>query len=225
MEFMFDIVTFDCYGTLIDWENGIADAFDEAMRRDGVRIAREEILQSYAAIEPVVEQERYRTYREVLAEVAMRVASSHGWPLTFERAGFLADSLPEWKAFPDTNAALERMKAGGIKLGILTNCDDHLNAATRRNHFTVEFDLVITAQQVRAYKPASPHFDAARERIGNLRWLHAAQSNFHDIIPANRFHIPNAWINRKHETALEGGVPTYEFHDVRGLAEWISAER
>jgi len=215
MDFMFDFVTFDCYGTLIDWENGIADAFAQAYGA----IDRDAVLRAYAEIEPVVESERYRRYREVLDETAARIARRFG--LT-PRAGFLPESLPHWKAFDDTNDALERMRAAGIKLGILTNCDDDLNAATRRNHFTVEFDLVITAQQVRAYKPAPAHFDAARERIGNARWLHAAQSNFHDVVPCNLFNIPNAWINRKKEAPLAGGVPTYEFADVKGLAEFLT---
>lgn len=222
MEFMmFDIVTFDCYGTLIDWERGIADAFQYAMDRDGININRDDILRAYAAIEPVVEQERYRSYRDVLTETAARIANMHGWPLSYSRAEFLAESLPQWKPFADTNDALERMRGAGIRLGLLTNCDDDLIAATRRHHFTVDFDVVVTAEQVRAYKPAPPHFTTARERIGNARWLHAAQSNFHDIVPCTRFNIPNAWINRKHETPLEGGVPGQEFNDVKGLADWL----
>jgi len=218
---LFDVVTFDCYGTLIDWESGIAGAFEEAMARDGIRIGRDDILRAYAAIEPLVEQERYRCYRDVLTETAMRVANMHGWPLSYSRSGFLADSLPEWKAFPDTNAALERLRDSGHRLGILTNCDVDLNAATRRNHFTVDFEFVVTAEEVRSYKPARGHFDAGRDRAGE-RWLHAAQSNFHDIVPANLFNIPNAWINRKGETALAGGTPTKELRDMAGLADWLA---
>jgi len=220
---LYDVLTFDCYGTLIDWESGIAAAFEEAMARDGIRIDRHDILQAYAAIEPLVEQERYRSYRDVLTETAMRVANMHGWPLSYSRAGFLAESLPRWKAFPDTNDALQRLRDAGHELGILTNCDVDLNAATRRNHFTVEFDFVVTAEEVRSYKPARAHFDAGRERAGDRRWLHAAQSNFHDIIPANLFGIPNAWINRKAQTALPGGVPTKELADMAGLAEWLGS--
>ena len=217
----YDIVTFDCYGRLIDWESGIAGAFEEAMARDGIRIERDDVLRAYAAIEPLVEQERYRSYRDVLTETAMRVANMHGWPLAYSRAGFLAESLPLWKPFADTNRSLERLRAAGYKLGLLTNCDDDLIAATRRNHFTVDIDLVITAQQVHDYKPAPAHFEAARSRIGNARWLHAAQSNFHDIVPCNVFNVPNAWINRKRETALAGGTPTREFSDLVGLADWL----
>ena len=113
---------------------------------------------------------------------------------------------------------------GGYRLGILSNTDDDLIAATRK-HFTVDFDLVITAQQVGSYKPAPGHFVAARERIGDARWLHAAQSNFHDVVPTNRMNVPNvatrvanAWINRKHERALPDGVPTYEYPDMASFA-------
>jgi len=220
---LFDIVTFDCYGTLVDWESGIVDAFEEAMERDGIRIERDDILRAYAAIEPLVEQERYRSYREVLTETASRVANMYGWPLAYSRAGFLAESLPRWKAFADTNESLHRLRDANIRLGILTNCDDDLIAATIRNQFTVSFDLVITAQQVLSYKPAPAHFLTARERIGDARWLHAAQSNFHDIVPANVFNIPNAWINRKHESPGAGGVPMHEFGDMRAFADWLTS--
>ena len=206
-----DIITFDCFGTLIDWESGIADAFGSANRQD--------VLRAYAEIEPVVEQERYRSYREVLNEVGSRVAARLGLTV---RADFLPDSLPQWKPFADTNGALERLRGAGVMLGLLTNCDDDLIAATIRNQFTVDFDLVITAEQVRAYKPATPHFAAARQRIRNACWLHAAQSNFHDIVPTNQLGIENAWINRRHETPLEGGVPGHEFANMKGLADWLA---
>jgi len=115
----FDIVTFDCYGTLIDWESGIAEAFLRAAAEDGVTLDRKAVLDAYASVEPHVEQEHYRPYREVLAETATRVAHSLGWPLAFERAHFLAASLPEWRPFADTNPALERLHGAGIRLGIL----------------------------------------------------------------------------------------------------------
>ncbi len=97
--------------------------------------------------------------------------------------GFLAESLPLWIPFPDTNAALERLFRAGYQLGILSNVDDDLLAGTRK-HFTVPFDLIVTAQQVGSYKPADGHFTTARERVGGRRWLHAAQSHFHDVTPA-----------------------------------------
>jgi 2-haloalkanoic acid dehalogenase type II len=206
----FDIVTFDCYGTLIDWESGIAGAFLE-----NTGLPREDVIRAHAAIEPVVEREQYLPYRDVLTETAVRVATALG--KTLAGGTFLPQSLPTWKPFPDTNPALERLRAAGYRLGILSNVDDDLLAETRR-HFTVDFDLIITAQQVRSYKPAPGHFTAAKERIGSARWLHAAQSNFHDIVPVNAMNVPTAWVNRRGQTPLPGGIPTYEVRDMAGLA-------
>jgi 2-haloalkanoic acid dehalogenase type II len=201
----FDIITFDCYGTLIDWENGIRAAFERA------GVDGSEALRRYAEIEPLVERERYRPYREVLAETAARIA-----PNADPR--FLAQSLGSWMPFADTNPSLERLRAAGIRLGILSNIDDNLLTATRR-HFTVGFDLIVTAQQVQSYKPAHAHFLEARARIGDARWLHAAQSNFHDIVPCNGLGIANAWINRHAEAPQPGGTPRYEFPDLSSLAD------
>lgn len=218
----YDVVTFDCYGTLIDWETGIGDAFVRAASEDGVTLDRDEVLRAYAETEEVVEHEQYRPYVDVLTETATRVARALGWPLAYERATFLASSLPEWRAFPDTNAALERLRDAGYTLGILSNIDDVLLAATRR-HFTVDFDIIVTAQQVRSYKPGHAHFLTARQQhIGDQRWLHAAQSNLHDIVPANPLGIPTAWINRHARPALPGGTPTYELRDLAGLAELLA---
>src|SRR5687767_513437 len=110
----FDIVTFDCYGTLIDWESGIAGAF---LKTTG--LPREDVLRAHAAIEPVVERERYRSYREVLTETALRVTEALGAPIA--DGGFLPESLPDWKPFGDTNPALERLRDAGYRLGILSN--------------------------------------------------------------------------------------------------------
>jgi 2-haloalkanoic acid dehalogenase type II len=214
----YDIVTFDCYGTLVDWESSISDAFLRAAHEDRIDLRREDVLSTYARIEPVVEGERFRLYRDVLTETATRVAHALGWPLASERGTFLVDSMASWKPFPDTNPALERLRAAGYKLGILSNVDDDLLGATRR-HFTVDFDLIVTAQQVHSYKPGHAHFLTAKEQIGGQRWLHAAQSNFHDIAPATALGIDNAWVNRLSET---GGVtPTHEVRDMAGLAELL----
>lgn len=210
----FDIVTFDCYGTLIDWESGIAAAFQKS-----TGLPREDVIRAHAAIEPLVEREQYLSYHDVLTETALRIAQTLGKPLP--DGTFLPASLPHWKPFADTNPALERLRAAGYRLGILSNVDDDLLAETRR-HFTVDFDLIITAQQVRSYKPAPGHFLAAKECIGSARWLHAAQSNFHDIVPVNAMGVPTAWVNRRGETPLPGGVPTYEVRDMAGLADLLA---
>ena len=211
----YDIITFDCYGTLIDWESGIISAFQSAAAKDGVELRGDQIIEAYAAEEPSVEFAPYRSYREVLAKTASRVAAKLGWNLPPERAGFLAASLPEWQPFRDTNPALERL-ARRFQLGILSNIDDDLLTATRK-HFTADFDLIVTAQQVESYKPGLAHFKEAIVRAGEKRLLHAAQSYFHDVVPTRKLGIPVVWINRKGSRVEPGGpIPT---HEVRTLAE------
>ncbi|HXI90227.1 MAG TPA: HAD family hydrolase [Blastocatellia bacterium] len=211
----YDLITFDCYGTLIDWEAGIISAFQSEAAKDHVELRDDQIIEAYAAEEPVVESAPYRSYREVLAETARRVAPKLGWNLPAERAGFLAASLPKWQPFPDTNPALERLTRR-FQLGILSNIDDDLLTATRK-HFTADFDLIVTAQQVKSYKPGLAHFKAAIVRAGEKRLLHAAQSYFHDVVPIRKLGIPVVWINRKGSRVETGGpIPT---HEVRTLAE------
>jgi 2-haloalkanoic acid dehalogenase type II len=217
----YDLVTFDCYGTLVDWEGGIAGACTRAAQADGVRLDRAAVLAAYHAVEPAVQAEGYRRYRAVLAEAARRTAERLGWVLDAARSGFLADSLPDWPPFPDTNAALERLAGAGYRLGILSNVDDDLLAGTRR-HFTVAFEFCVTAEQVGAYKPARPHFDRGRELAGGRRWLHAAQSWFHDVVPAHALGIPVAWINRKGEPGTGAARPDREFRTLGELADWLA---
>jgi 2-haloalkanoic acid dehalogenase type II len=217
---LYDVITFDCYGTLIDWESGISAAFARATAADAPQPDLAQVLRLYAEIEPDVEAAPYRRYREVLTETAQQVAERLGWPLSRERAGFLPESLPDWPPFADTNQALERLAAAGYSLGILSNVDDDLLAGTRR-HFTVAFDLIVTAQQVSSYKPGHSHFTEARQRLGGKRWLHAAQSYFHDVVPARALGIPVAWINRKSEVASDGGRADREFHTLTELADWL----
>ena len=218
---LYDIITFDCYGTLIDWEAGIGRAFAAAARADGVTLEPLAVLGAYAELEPLVEAETYRRYRDVLAETARRVAARLGWRLASSGAGFLPESLPRWPPFPDTKPALERLANAGHRLGILSNVDDDLLAATLR-HFSVNFDLLVTAQEVGSYKPAHGHFLTARRRIGEGRWLHAAQSYFHDVVPARALGIPVAWINRKDEVAPDGGRADREFRTLAELADWLA---
>src|SRR5687767_10185537 len=217
----YDVLTFDCYGTLVDWERGIADAFAGAARGDGVALDRAALLAAYHEIEPVVQAERYRAYREVLALTARRVAERVGWRMAAGRETFLPESLPAWPAFPDTNGALRRLAEAGHRLAILSNVDDDLLAGTLR-HLDVSFEFVVTAQQVGAYKPAPAHFEAARKRIGGARWLHVAQSYVHDIVPARRLGIPSAWINRKREPARGAGRPDAEFTTLAEAADWLA---
>lgn len=220
METDFDIITFDCYGTLIDWEGGIIGAFQEEASRDGVTLDADEIIAAYMSVEPQVESESYLPYSEVLARAALQAAEKIGWQLAPERAGFLAASVPRWQPFADTNQALERLSEK-YKLGILSNIDDSLLAETRK-YFTVTFDLIVTAEQVRSYKPGFAHFEAAAARLGGKRQLHAAQSYFHDVVPARKLNLPVVWVNRKNEIAKGGGpIPTAEVKNLTELADLL----
>jgi 2-haloacid dehalogenase/putative hydrolase of the HAD superfamily len=220
---IWDVVTFDCYGTLIDWETGISTALLTLAKKHGWNATREGLLAAYHQVEPVVEAEHYRSYRDTLGESGTRVARTFGWELPESDRSFLAESLWSWRPFPDTNAALERLADAGIRLGILSNVDDDLLEQTRR-HFTVPFEFAVTAEQVRSYKPELGHFLAARERIGDVPWLHAAQSYFHDILPCVALNIPCAWVNRKQEAPSQEERPGFEVCNLEELAGRIVVE-
>src|SRR5438094_7097940 len=147
---LYDIVTFDCYGTLIDWDRGIVDAFADAVAAHGGNLDERRALETYERVEPIVEAEGYRSYREVLTESVRRVARQLGWALPESRAGFLAESLPSSPPFPDKNAALARLVRAGLPLGILPHVDDDLLAGTRRQ-LRVDLYLLDTAQVVRSH--------------------------------------------------------------------------
>jgi 2-haloacid dehalogenase/putative hydrolase of the HAD superfamily len=219
----FEYITFDCYGTLIDWEAGISEATIKECQTGGIEIDRAEVLRLHAEIEPEVQSGPYRPYREVLTEVALRMAERLHWSADPARSGFLADSLPAWRPFADTNPALQRLQRAGIKFGILSNIDDDLLKGTL-HHLTVPFDMLITAQQVRSYKPAPRHFHEARKCLAGKRWLHAAQSYFHDIEPAATLGIPVVWVNRKHEQASGKSRPDAEVDTLTGLADLLGVD-
>ncbi|MBI4517591.1 MAG: HAD hydrolase-like protein [Deltaproteobacteria bacterium] len=222
----YDVITFDCYGTLIDWIGGITTAIEAAACSAGLVIERTAIFPAYLRAEAQVEQLSYRPYREVLAECARRVAAELGWTLPAAQSGLLAESVPQWRPFPDTNPALERLHTAGYRLGIISNVDDDLLAATRR-HFRTDFAFLVTAQRVGSYKPAHAHFLEARRRIAaggaGTRWLHAAQSYYHDVVPACALGIPVAWVNRHHEALAPGAAhPLHEVPDLAHLAAWLA---
>ncbi|MBA3584823.1 MAG: haloacid dehalogenase [Gemmatimonadetes bacterium] len=215
------VVTFDCYGTLIDWETGIWNAFREAAGYDGVTLDREGVTAAYHAIEPKVEAGPFRPYRDVLATTARRVAAECGWTISADRAAFLPRSLGGWPPFADTNAALERL-AGRVRLGILSNVDEDLLEQTRRR-LSVEFDFWVTADRVESYKPDLAHFEAARPFVGDPGgWVHVAQSLYHDVAPANVLGLPVVWVNRSNEPRPpEGPLADREVRDLADLAEWL----
>jgi 2-haloalkanoic acid dehalogenase type II len=219
----YDVITFDCYGTLIDWEAGMAEAFCATAAADGVTLEQAAVLAALFDTRAAAEAPEYRSYRDILTDTAVRVGERLGWRIGRERAAFFPESLAHWKPFPDTNDALERLSRAGYVLGILSNVDDDLLAGTLR-HLAVHFSLLVTAQQVRSYKPAPAHFTTARDRIGPRRWLHAAQSYFHDVTPARAHGIPVAWINRKADVPTGAARPDREFRTLTELADWLAWE-
>jgi 2-haloacid dehalogenase len=208
-------VTFDCYGTLIDWESGAYDAFQKEADRDGFTIDKNALVPLFLNISREIEKGSYELYAEVLRRTAVRAASELGWDLEPSRSGFLPNSVPSWPPFRETNAQLERF-AKKFELGILSNIDDKLLGATRR-HFRSDFDLVVTAQQVRSYKPDPAHFKECQRRIGGKTgWVHIASGYETDVEPCLKLKVPVIWVNRHGET-LESGAkkPTEEVKNLK----------
>ena len=219
----YDVITFDCYGTLVDWESGISSAIVDAAARAGIEVRPWTALALYMEIEPAVQAEAYTSYRTVLAEAARRVAARLNWTPGPRDSGFLPDSLPGWPVFDDTRAGLRRLVEAGYRLGILSNVDEDLLAATRRAlDIPFEPDLIVTAEAVGSYKPAVGHFIEARRRVGDARWLHAAQSWFHDVVPASELEIPVAWVNRNSEDIRPDGSPAIVVGSVGQLADALT---
>ena len=183
-----------------------------------------ELLELYQEEEKRIEgQMPYRKYREVLALAASSAARKFGKTIPEKLSTVLAEQLPSWSPFPDTNPAIERL-ATEYTLGILSNVDNDLLAGTLK-HFTVPFDLVVTAERVRSYKPGTEHFEEARRIIGADRgWLHVAASLYHDIEPASRLGINTAWINRKNspEGKRLKGTIVRETKNLTQLADWLA---
>jgi 2-haloacid dehalogenase len=214
-------VTFDCYGTLIDWETGAYDAYGAEAERDGFTVDREAMMPLFLSIQRQIEAGSYELYAEVLRRTAVRSAGELGWDLEPSRSGFLPASVPRWPPFRETNAQLERF-AKKFELGILSNIDDKLLGATRR-HFRVDFDLVVTAQQVRSYKPDPAHFKECARRIGGKRgWVHVASGYDTDVAPCLKEKVPVIWVNR-HGQKLEQGQrkPTEEVKNLREAAKLL----
>jgi 2-haloalkanoic acid dehalogenase type II len=203
----FEVITFDCYGTLIDWETGIRKAFHDALLRTGAKTSLDaRVFELYAVEEQRLEKETpHLSYRGVLTKSALSVARKVGWDLSEDQASFLAEDLPRWVPFSDTNPALEAL-GRRHSLGILSNVDNDLLAGTLK-HLKARFEILITAENVQSYKPAYPHFNEARRIIGDRHWLHVAASQYHDIEPALKLGISAVWVNRKNIPLSEKRVP------------------
>jgi 2-haloacid dehalogenase/putative hydrolase of the HAD superfamily len=203
-------VTFDVYGTLIDWEKGVAEAFQKEAARDGFTLNIDEVIGHFHDISRDIEGGSYELYAEVLRRTALEIAKRIEWPLEPSRSGFLPDSVHRWQAFKETNTQLKKFEKK-FNIGLISNVDDKLLGQTRR-HIPFDYDLVVTAQQVRSYKPDPAHFKEAARRIGGKKgWVHVAASLYHDVEPCIKDKIPVIWVNRKKEV-LEPGQkkPTAE---------------
>ena len=207
----FDALSFDCYGTLIDWEAGIAAVLSPWARETGLDLSDEALLLAYADNEAAVAREAPTTlYPEVLAAAFRRTGADLGKPVSDEWASRLGRSVPDWPAFPDSADALARL-AKHYKLIIVSNVHRDGFAGSNQ-HLGGDFAAIITAEDVGAYKPAGNHFralDAALTDLGveRTRLLHVAQSLFHDHVPAKREGLPSVWINRRHNRPGWGATP------------------
>jgi 2-haloacid dehalogenase len=204
----FDVLTFDCYGTLIDWEAGILTARHEALDERAPALPDDEaLLATFGRHEAATEAGPYLPYREVLGRVLRGIGAEVGVEPDEAVVGAFGGSVVDWPAFPDSAVALASLHER-FKLGVITNCDDDLFAASARR-LGLEFDWVITAQQARRYKPNPRGFELAFERIGlpPRRILHVAQSLFHDHVPAKRLGLSTVWVDRRHDRPGSGATP------------------
>jgi len=206
----FTTISFDCYGTLIDWESGMLPVLRDMLGRHGRNLTDSDILELYAEFEAEAESGPYRKYRDVLQAVVRSFAGRLGFVPSSSDIRSLAASVPQWPPFPDTVAALRKLKSR-YKLAVISNIDDGLFAETSRL-LAVEFDAVITAEQSGSYKPSLRNFQLALRRLAVApeHLLHAAQSVYHDVVPAQSLGISTVWVNRKSARPGIGAVRSVE---------------
>ena len=206
----FDVLTFDCYGTLIDWESGILAALRAPLGAHGIAESDDDVLAAFARHEAEIEAGPYRRYRDVLGEVLAAMVGHFGAEASAEQRATFGGSVADWPAFPDSAAALAALHER-FKLGVITNCDDDLFAASQRK-LGVDFDYLVTAQQAKRYKPNARGFELMFERVGlpPARILHVAQSLYHDHVPAKRLGLSTVWVNRREGKAGSGATPPAE---------------
>jgi 2-haloacid dehalogenase len=203
----FEALTFDCYGTLIDWETGILAALRPVLDAHDAALQDEPLLEAFARREAALEAGPYLRYADVLAGSLGGIGQDLGFAPSADEQRAFGRSVADWPAFGDSPAALARLKER-FKLGVITNCDDDLFAASNER-LGVDFDWVVTAEQARGYKPRVENFIFAFERIDvpRERILHVAQSLFHDHVPAKALGMTTAWIDRRHGRAGGGATP------------------
>ena len=211
--------TFDCYGTLIDWNAGIGAVLERLWGAE----QRTTLLRRYHELEPQVQAEEYRSYAEVLTLTLERLANDVGYGIPEGESGVLAHSLPDWPAFPEAPKALAALRERGWSLAILSNVDRDLLHESGK-HLGAPIDLTVTAEDVDAYKPAHAHFERFRELTtpGEGEHVHVGASLFHDIAPANELGIPSVWISRGGDDShahTADATPDVELPDLTGLPD------
>lgn len=230
----FKVLTFDCYGTLIDWESGMVEALRPLSERAGRALSRDEILEAHARHES--SQQTWTpgmVYRDLLAIVYKRLAEEWGVAVTAEDCAAYGDSVRFWPAFADSAGALQYLKKH-YRLVILSNVDNRSFAHSNRK-LEVEFDAVYTAEDVGSYKPSERNFDYMLEKLASLgvqkaEILHTAESMFHDHGPANRHGLASCWIYRRHDqqgfgaTMNPGEMPKYDFR-FNSMADLVKAHQ
>ena len=217
------VVTLDVYGTLVDWETGVFDAFSKEAERDGYTLSRDELIPLFLKYQQEIKGGSYELYAEVLRRAAVAISKELGWPLEPSRSGFLPDSVKRWPPFKESNTQLDRL-AKKFEIGLISNIDDKLLGETRR-HFKADFDLVVTAQQVRSYKPDPAHFKEAERRLGTKKgWVHITSSYHYDVEPCLKAKIPVIWVNRNKETLdASQKKPTAEVKTLLEAAKLLGA--
>lgn len=223
----FEWLSFDCYGTLIDWESGILGYLQPLLEKKCRFATDEEVLAIYSELEPRHQSGPYHSYREVLAAVVRDFGREFRFPVTPAEAVGLADSIANWEPFDDTVAGLRQLQSR-YKLAILSNIDDDLFAFSARQ-LEVHFDSVLTAQQLRSYKPSLANFRALLRQLAvdRSRLLHVAESLYHDVAPAKSLGIATVWVNRRQgrtgASKLADIRPDFEVRNIGELAEKVFA--
>ncbi len=220
-----EAITFDCYGTLIDWEQGILNALQPVLAPRAIDAESDELLERYARHEAALEAGTYRPYRDVLSHALRELCAELGFAATDDDARRFVEAMGDWPAFHDTASALRRLHER-YRLGVITNCDRDLFARSNQR-LGVTFDWVVTAEDARAYKPSQRPFELAFETIDvpRDRILHAAQSLFHDHVPARELGLTSVWVDRRHgrsgfgATPPASATPDLTVTDMRSLAD------
>lgn len=218
----FRVATFDCYGTLVDWEGGLAAfLYDLALRHETQpRQNGHGLRERWEAIQFEIIQGEYRSYKEVLAESLRLWMAERGYPWDAAAGEALVRSMRSWQPFPDTLPALQQARQSGLRLAILSNTDNDIIARTLR-HLEIPFEEVVTAEDCRSYKPSLNNFERLLARIDQApeRVLHVAFGFKYDIGPAQQLGMGTAWVNRKVELAPGEERPDFVWRDLWGLAE------